>query len=197
MKTGFNIRLLILIFILCFTNTAHLFAQEKEIAKQGAEYGIKAGINFAELWGKDALPESDRKVGYSFGGYASYKISKGLKLQPEVIWSLQGESSEESGRYKISYVNIPVMLKWSEGKFYYELGPQLGVLTINTAKSVPDELKLENFETFDFSVNAGLGYKLAEDWAIGIRYCQGLTNIAKDRDLKNSVLYLGLAYRIF
>lgn len=197
MKTGFNILSLILILVLCLTNTAHLFAQEKEIAKQGAEYGIKAGINFAELWGKDALPESDRKVGYSFGGYASYKISKGLKLQPEVIWSLQGESSEESGRYKISYINIPVMLKWSEGKFYYELGPQLGVLTINTAKSVPDELKLEDFETFDFSVNAGLGYKLAEDWVVGIRYCQGLTNIAKGRDLKNSVLYLGLAYRIF
>ncbi len=197
MKTGFNIRLTILTFVLCFTNTAHLFAQEKEIAKQGAEYGIKAGINFAELWGKDALPASDRKVGYSFGAYATYKIAKNLKLQPEVIWSLQGESSESSGRYKISYINIPVMLKWNEGKFYYELGPQLGVLTINTSKSIPDELKLENFETFDFSVNAGLGYRLAEDWTIGIRYCQGLTNIVEGRDLKNSVLYLGLAYQIF
>jgi hypothetical protein len=197
MKKGFNIHLLIAVLVLCFANTVHLFAQEKETAKQGEEYGVKAGINFAELWGKDALPESDRKVGYSFGGYASYKISESLKIQPEVIWSLQGQSSEESGRYKISYVNIPVMLKWSEGKFYYELGPQLGGLTINTAKSVPDELKLENFETFDFSLNAGLGYKLAEEWAIGIRYCQGLTNIVSARDLKNSVLYLGLAYRIF
>jgi hypothetical protein len=197
MKKGLNIRSSILILVLCLTNRAHLFAQEKETGKQEAAYGIKAGINFAELWGKDALPESDRKVGYSFGIYATYTISKGLKLQPEVIWSLQGESSESSGRYKISYINIPVMLKWSEGKFYYELGPQLGVLTINTAKSVPEELKLENFETFDFSVNAGLGYKMAEDWAIGIRYCQGLTNIVNNRDLKNSVLYLGLAYRIF
>jgi len=155
MKKGFNIRSVIWILVLCFTNTVLLFAQGKETTEQGADYGIKAGINFAELWGEDALPESDRKVGYSFGVYASYKISKGLKLQPEVIWSLQGESSEESGRYKISYVNIPIMLKWSERKFYYELGPQLGVLTINTAKSVPAELKLENFETFDFSVNAG------------------------------------------
>lgn len=197
MKKGFNIRLLILIVVLCLTNIAHLFAQGKEGDKQVAAYGIKTGINFAELWGKDALPESDRKVGYSFGVYASYKISNGFSLQPEVIWSLQGESSENSGRYKISYINIPIMLKWSEGKFYYEFGPQLGVLTINTSKSVPDELKLKNVETFDFSVNAGLGYKLAEDWAIGLRYSQGLTNIAKGRDLKNSVFYLGLAYSIF
>ncbi len=44
---------------------------------------------------------------------------------------------------------------------------------------------------------AGLGYHLDEDWSIGLRYTQGLTNIAADQDLKNSVLYLGLAYRIF
>jgi hypothetical protein len=196
MKKRLNNRLLMVILVFYFSNTVHLFAQDKKEADNEAEYGIKAGINFAELWGEDALPESDRKVGYSFGVYASYKISKQLKLQPEVIWSLQGENSEKSGRYKISYVNIPVMLKWNEGNFYYELGPQFGLLTVHTAKSVPDELKLENFETFDFSVNAGLGYKLAEDWAIGLRYCQGLTNIAKGRDLKNSVLYFGLAYRI-
>lgn len=110
------------------TNTSHLYAQDKEQAeeKSEAQYGLKAGINFAELWGEDALPESDRKVGYSFGVYASYKIAENLKLQPEVIWSLQGEDSKESGRYKISYINIPVMLKWSEDRFYYELGPQLG-----------------------------------------------------------------------
>jgi hypothetical protein len=164
---------------------------------QTAQYGIKAGINFAELWGEDALPESDRKVGYSLGGYASYKLSKSLKLQPEVIWSLQGEDSKESGRYKISYVNIPLMLKWTEGRLYTEIGPQLGLLTINTAKSVPDERRLENFETFDFSINIGAGYAIAEDWTIGLRYGQGLTNIVNDGDLKNSVIYVGLAYRIF
>ncbi|GAB2497947.1 porin family protein [Algoriphagus taiwanensis] len=172
----------------------------QEIATQDgdkAQYGIKAGINFAELWGKDALPESDRKVGYSLGAYASYKLSKDLKLQPEIIWSLQGEDSKESGRYKISYINIPLMLKWIEGKFYSELGPQLGLLTINTSKSVPEELQLENFETFDFSINLGLGYKVAEDWTLGLRYSQGLSNIAEGRDLKNSVIYVGLAYRIF
>lgn len=184
---------------LCFTLLSYqAYAQEMGTADEDkAQYGIKAGINFAELWGRDALPESDRKVGYSLGAYASYKLSKELKLQPEMIWSLQGENSKESGRYKISYINIPVMLKWIEGKFYSEIGPQLGLLTINTAKSVPEELQLENFETFDFSINVGLGYKLAEDWTIGLRYSQGLKNIAEGRDLKNSVIYVGLSYRIF
>jgi hypothetical protein len=174
------------------------FAQEvapEKVAKE--QYGIKAGINFAELWGEDALPESDRKVGYSFGGYASFKISDELKLQPEVIWSLQGENSESSGRYKISYINIPIMLKWTEGRFYTELGPQLGLLTISTSSSVPEELKLKDFETFDFSVNAGLGYEIYEDWYVGLRYCQGITNIVSERELRNSVIYVGLACRLF
>ena len=177
----------------------NLMAQEETKVKgsDAAVYGLKAGVNFAELWGEDALPESDRKVGYSFGAFATYKITNQLKLQPELIWSLQGENSKESGRYKISYLNIPIMLKWKEAKYYYEFGPQIGLLTVNTAKSVPEELRLENFETIDFAINVGMGYAFAEDWTIGMRYCQGLSNIVEGRDLKNSVLYLGLSYRLF
>jgi hypothetical protein len=162
-----------------------------------AYYGLKAGVNFAELWGEDALPESDRKVGYSVGVYATYKLAKNFSLQPELIWSLQGEKSDDNGRYKISYLNVPVMAKWTYGSFYAELGPQLGILTINTSQAVPDEIRLEDFETFDLTINAGLGYKLFEDWAVGLRYGEGLTNIAPGSDLRNSVIYLGLAYRIF
>ena len=198
MRRTASLRLIITIAILFLANTNNLFAQDERVEeKNEAQYGLKAGINFAELWGEDALPESDRKVGYSFGVYASYKISKEWKLQPEVIWSLQGENSKESGRYKISYINIPIMFKWKSKKFYTEFGPQLGLLTINTAKSVPDDLQLDNFETFDFSLNAGLGYEIFEDWSVGVRYVQGVTNIVRGRDLRNSVIYLGISYRIF
>jgi len=189
----------LILFILCLTYPVTTLAQTNKTTKEGdkTKYGLKAGINFAELFGEDAIPESDRKVGYSFGAYASFKIAKDLKLQPEVIWSLQGEKSENKGRYDISYINIPVMLKWTEGRFYTELGPQLGLLTINTSKSVPEEIQLSNFEIFDFSINVGLGYEVFEDLSLGIRYMQGLTNLVQDRNLKNSVIYLGVAYQIF
>lgn len=196
---NFSLGIITAIVVFSLANTIDLFAQNQETANDKNEdhYGLKAGVNFAELWGEDALPDSDRKVGYSFGVYASYKISKEWKIQPEVIWSLQGEKSKESGRYKISYINIPVMFKWKSKNFYIELGPQLGLLTINTAKSVPDDLRLEDFETFDFSLNVGIGYEVFEDWSIGLRYAQGVTNIVSNRDLRNSVIYVGLSYRIF
>lgn len=199
MKRTYDFRFIITLIVIYYASSVCLFAQENETGKENKEahYGLKAGINFAELWGEDALPESDRKVGYSFGVYGSYKISKEWKLQPELIWSLQGENSKKSGRYQISYLNIPVMFKWKSNRFYTEVGPQLGLLTINTAKAVPDNLRLENFETFDFSLNAGVGYEVFDDWSIGLRYVQGVTNIVKGRELRNSVVYFGIAYRIF
>jgi hypothetical protein len=185
----------LLCLAVCQISSVLVFSQQTEISSD--QYGVKAGINFAELFGEDAIPGSDRKVGYSFGIYGAFKISKTLKIQPEVIWSLQGEKSESKGRYDISYINFPVMLKWTEGRFYSELGPQLGILTINTSKSVPDSIRLENFETFDLSINIGAGYEVFEDWIIGLRYIQGITDIVADKDLKNSVIYLGVSYRIF
>jgi long-subunit fatty acid transport protein len=188
----------LILIAVCIHTPWQSFSQEIQKAKEDqVAYGIKAGVNFAELFGEDAIPESDRKMGYSLGAYASYKITKDLKIQPEVIWSVQGEVSEKKGRYDISYINIPIMFKWVNQKFYTELGPQLGLQTINSSKSVPDEIRLENFETFDFSFNAGLGYQVNEDLSIGLRYSQGLTNLVQGRDLKNSVIYLGLAYRMF
>ena len=70
-----------LLLVLILLATFQVRAQDQPVA--GAEkstYGLKAGINFAELWGDDALPESDRKVGYSVGAYASFKLSKDLKI---------------------------------------------------------------------------------------------------------------------
>ena len=161
------------------------------------KFGLKAGMNFAELWGDDALPESDRKFGYSVGCFAQRQIKGNWSWQPELIWSLQGEKSESSGRYKISYLNIPMMLKWKEDHMYYEFGPQLGILTINTSESIPDSLRLKNFETFDFSLNAGFGFLIDDNWSIGLRYIQGLTNLVSGKDLKNSVFYLGFSYKLF
>ncbi|WPR77630.1 porin family protein [Algoriphagus sp. NG3] len=177
------------IFLIIYS---HSYAQKKE----NFQFGIKGGINYAELLGRDALPDKDRKVGYSFGLYTNHKLSEHFKLQPEIIWSLQGDEIENKGRYNISYINIPIMLKWHKGKFYTETGPQLGILTINTSNTMPDNLRLENFDTFDFLLNAGVGYEISEDWTLGIRYTHGLTNLVKGLNLKNSVFYIGFAYNI-
>lgn len=198
MKEHLKIRTNYLLLVLLLVLSLPANAQDADTdPAETSYYGLKAGVNFAELWGDDAIPESDRKVGYSFGVYACYKISGELSIQPEVIWSLQGQKSSDKGRYKISYINIPVMLKWTHSKLYTELGPQLGLLTISTSESVPEDIRLDDFETFDLSINAGIGYQILEDMTLGLRYSEGLTNIAPGRDLRNSVIYIGISYKLF
>jgi hypothetical protein len=190
--------LCVLVLISCFVlSTIELRAQSEDATDHAEHYGVKAGINFAELIGADAKAESDHKVGYSAGIYATYPLFKKVLFQPEIIWSLQGEATDNKGRYKISYLNVPLMLKWVEGHFYTELGPQFGFLVINSSSALPPEEQLQDFESFDLSLNLGLGYKLDKDWSVGLRYMQGVTTIVDGKDLKNSVIYLGISYRLF
>jgi hypothetical protein len=53
MRTTINCGFIISLFILSFAITIDLCAQDKETVKEKneAHYGLKAGINFAELWG--------------------------------------------------------------------------------------------------------------------------------------------------
>jgi len=178
--------------VLMMLAQVYAFAQPKE----HFQAGLKGGVNFSRLSGADALPGFKRKLGYSLGAFVSYKLPKNLKAQMEFIWSLQGDDSEDKGRYDISYLNVPVMLKWGLSGFYLEAGPQLGFLTINSSTSVPDDLRFDDFESLDLSMSAGLGFELFQVWGVGMRYSHSLINVVEGMDLRNSVIYLGVSYRI-
>jgi hypothetical protein len=161
------------------------------------EWGLKGGINFSTLVGEEALPQSKPKIGYSLGFYAATKISGSYYFQPEFIWSLQGQDSEESGKYDISYLNVPLMFKWKYRFIYIELGPQLGFITINSSEDVPPDLRLDDFNTFELAINSGIGFQLGKDWSAGVRYSRALTNLVPGIDARGSVWYIGIGYRVF
>ena len=94
------------------------------------DIGIKVGVNFAEFWGKDALPEKRYKIGYSAGFYLGIPIKKGFSFATEFIWSLQGDDTKKSGTYFLSYFNVPATFKWKKKKWFLEFGPQLGFLVL-------------------------------------------------------------------
>ncbi|MCH7408570.1 PorT family protein [Belliella sp. DSM 111904] len=167
-------------------------------AQEGSKYqmGIKGSINFSELIGFDAIPDRDKKVGYSFGLYQNFKIKENFKLQTEVVWSLQGAEDKVKGRFNIAYINIPLLLKWEHRDFYLELGPQVGILTINSGKIEVGDQVIHDFDTIDWLANVGIGYKLAPDWYLGFRWSRGLSNLLDGMHLKNSVFSIGFSYRL-
>ncbi|PSG88573.1 porin family protein [Aurantibacter aestuarii] len=106
-------------------------------------FGIKAGLNLADLSGED-IAESSSKLGFHIGGVAEIMISDKFSIQPELIFSQQGtESTEkESGTFeggsfsieeetilKLNYLNLPVLAKfYVVDGFSLEAGPQVGFL---------------------------------------------------------------------
>ncbi len=143
------------------------FLQAQEI-----KFGAKVGLNVSGLRGDypAEIDETKSKIGFHIGGFAEYKINNKFVLQPELLISTQGGSSEiieyyGGGTYfesfkqtpKLTYINLPIMLKYLIIKnLSIEFGPQIGYL-IN-AKS-----KWEYVDSTDPSENETIEIDLIND----------------------------------
>lgn len=113
------------------------------------KFGLKAGVNVANLTGSTVNDNTARFGGYG-GAFANIPISSKLSIQPEVLYSLQGTrwnsntldfygtniDQEVEQNINLEYANLPVMLKYEFGQgFYAEIGPQIGLILAATDKN--------------------------------------------------------------
>ena len=179
--------LLAVVTVLGFTN----------VNAQTIKFGAKGGLNFASVNG-DNSKDKDVVTSFNFGVLSEIPLSGKFSFQPELMYSGQGYSFNNN-TIALSYLNVPLM-----GKYYLtkglsvEAGPQLGFLL--AAKNEKTNVK-NSFNTFDFGVNFGLGYKLDNGLNFGVRYNQGLTDINNIKNYssknKNSVFQLSVGYFFF
>ncbi|OXA86870.1 outer membrane beta-barrel protein, partial [Flavobacterium hydatis] len=112
---------------------------------------------------------------------------------PELLYSTQGATYKNAfGEFKneLGYLSIPIMAKFYLTKsFSLELGPQASFLL-----SEKNDFDVKNGETFEFGLNAGLGFKLTENIFVQGRYGLGLTEASKNADVKNSVFQLSAGF---
>jgi len=168
---------------------------------QDIKFGAKAGLNFSSISG-DKISELDIGIttGFNFGVLAEIPISEKFSFQPELMYSGQGYAGEALDEIvALNYLNIPLM-----GKYYLtkglslEAGPQIGFLL--SAKNDDTDVK-DAFNTVDFGVNFGLGYKFDNGLNFGVRYNLGLSDINNidgftDKN-KNGVFQLSVGYFFF
>jgi len=178
-----------------------LFASVHFAEAQTFSIGPKAGLNISNYTGGNI--ESDALVGYHLGGMLNYGFGKVFSIQPEVLFSTQGAKVQNNGTksdFKISYVTIPVMLKFkSNGGFYVEFGPQVG---FRSSSDIPDQT-INNFaKNLDLAAGAGIGYQSPIGLGVGVRYIAGLSKVGDfsgqniDPDFKNSVIQASLFWAI-
>ena len=190
-------------------------------SRQYASFGIKGGLNFSKFSYANFTikPDFSTRTNLILGGFLNLKIAGPLSLQAEIYYSSTGSSydgpvsdlvdflgfsvgnlSNIFIEYKITYLEIPVLLKLSfdmvamkpyvfAGPFYRtKLSESIKVEYLSVSFDVDPEL----FEKTDygFSLGAGINFNLGVTaLLVEARYSLGLKDIhLGDETLKNEVV---------
>jgi hypothetical protein len=167
--------------------TILLFAMTINVQAQLLKIGVKAGLNYANLTGSNI--QTDAITSYHAGLVAEIKLLDKFAIQPELLYTTQGASYNNAGTEftnELGYIAIPVLAKiYLSKSFSLELGPQASFLL-----SEKNNFDVNNANTFDFAIDAGLGLKITKNIFIQGRYVLGLTEVSSNAETKNSVLQL-------
>ncbi len=123
----------------------------------------------------------------------------------EALYSGQGFKTNldlGSGKveYQLDYINVPVLAKFYivEG-LSIEAGPQFSFKVNEEVDADPNgdggDFDRDSAETFDFGVAGGLTFQTSMGLFATARYTQGITDVVKDQDIKNSVFQIGIGYK--
>lgn len=193
------------------------------------KFGLKGGINYAKYTPDITVvgvnvAEFNRKFGFYFGGFTNIKLSKKIKIQPEILFALQGSEILQEGfelrnsqneapvignfraNVNESTIIVPITLQYFfTDDFYVEMGPQIGYI-IDRKQTIKENIfdQFEGFndvsplpseyDKFDVGMNVGTGYKISNNFGINGRFFFGL--IERDDLIKTSVFNLGIEYTL-
>lgn len=111
-----------------------LFAQEKVNQRSGTRIGLRGGINFQNINGKDENGdklENEILTGFNAGITADIPVGVDFYFQPGLLYTIKGAKSKDvilgqtiNGKVKISYLELPLnfLYKPMLGKGYLLLG---------------------------------------------------------------------------
>ncbi|WP_168193945.1 porin family protein [Pontibacter sp. SGAir0037] len=159
-----------------------------------ANFAIKAGANLSSMNTEDEFLEVfnsnvGNRIGYQFGLMAQLDMNNQVYVRPELIYSSKGykvsgnTTPAQQTAVRYNYINLPVLFGYNmTPKISAFLGPQFGILASVYAKDKgserSDNLKsIQDYNDFDFSIGAGVNYRLNTRISADIRYNYGFTTI--------------------
>ncbi|KGO92879.1 porin family protein [Flavobacterium subsaxonicum] len=170
-------------------------------------FGVKGGVNFATLNGDIESPDS--RTSFHVGVLAEFPIAEIFSIQAEALYSGQGAefdfegSDGDKAELQLDYINVPVLAKFYlfEG-FSIEAGPQFSFLLNDEIDFNPNSNSgdsptpfRDSLKTFEVGVAGGVTFQTAMGLFATARYNQGITDIADDINVQNSVFQLGVGYK--
>jgi len=182
---------------------------------QDIKFGVKAGLNVATLTGESGNDVKSR-TGFHAGVVAEFKVTQHFSIQPELLYSEQGDKekgfSYADGYYldytattKLDYINLPVLAKYYiiEG-FSIEAGPQVGFLVNSKVEgqisgeangTIDSDIKSQ-VKSVDFGLVGGLAYDFPKGLFFQARYNAGISKVNQGYGkAKNGVMQFSVGYK--
>jgi len=200
---------LVSVTVLAFFVTVNSFAQSN------ITFGVRAGVNFQNLTGKDETGDkfSNKLIpGFNVGGNVEIPVATDFYLQPGLLFSTKGAKDKNSDfKTHLSYLEIPVNFLYKpvlgDGKLLLGFGPYAafgvggkykgdGNSTSVEFGSDPDQVK-----RFDAGANLLAGYEFSNKLSFQLNAGLGLVNLANrapgdsKSSLKNTGFGISAGYR--
>ena len=178
-----TLRIPVLALILTIASAAPALAQ--------MSYGVKAGINYADV-SFDGDVASSGRVGLLAGGFVTLPLRGWLAAQSEVIYTVKGTSvdiADIETDFIVDYVEVPVLARISFRKNMYVAGGPSMAFRVR-ARSRTDfggsteEIDVkDDVESFDLGVVGAVGIEFGK-WVFDGRYTHGLSDLDPSEDAK-------------
>jgi hypothetical protein len=172
---------------------------------QDVGFGVKAGVNLANINVKDAQGTYDSRTGYHAGLFLRSRHDR-VAFQPELLLFTQSTDAKATllGDYKdnFTYLSVPLMVK-----FYpvmglnFQVGPQFGFLIDGERQysgfdQGSRDIK-DYYNSSDISVSVGGGWDFNFGLSMDVRYNIGvkdINNAVNGEDTKSKVFLVSLGW---
>lgn len=181
------------LFVIAVFNCVWLCAQHGY--KSPFRAGLKLGYSIHTLTGD--LTESDHGGDFIGGLWGQLKMNKKWMAQTELL--LLDKGIGRTGRHeslhlvRLHYFEVPVLFQYHRKMTWFEFGPGLGYLINFTehlyGNQTPDLVNEHPFVRMELSFNLGVGCKLNEKWALGLRLSHSLLPVRQAVPLVSKASY--------
>ncbi len=163
---------------------------DSEAAEKQFTLGIRAGVNFASMNGKDV--EASRKADFHAGISADWNILKSFSVNSGVFYTGKGAKD-----FSANFIEIPVYasyrLNFAEAsQLQVNFGPYLDFGIAGDAFKDYEDGGIEG-KRFQMGLGVGAGYTLKK-FFLGAQYQFGLTKCHSDIDAKYNNFSISLGY---
>lgn len=177
-----------------------------------AQIGLRVGGNLAGYRANTNnyfRNTTSSDLGGQVGVFYQLSLSKHVALVPEVQYSLERftrTTANELMAYdayyhtRLSYLNVPVLLRATFGPLYVEAGAQAGFLVggretgqsrFGGAATFPEGTRevVNHYQRFDVGPSVGVGARLPRGLGLNVRAYQGVISLTQDSEASSGHFY--------